>query len=324
MKKLCALAAAAVFAGAAPQLRADAAGGHFLNGIVAIVHDSVITWDDVDLLNKQTLEPLQRQYRDRPELFEQKREQVTQDNLKKLVEQQLILHEFQTAGYNLPESIIEDEIQDIIHRDYGDRLHLTMSLQQEGITFEQYRQHLRDRIIVTIMRQKNISSEVVISPHKVEAYYLAHKDEYKVEDEVKLRAIVLNKTIDTNAPAAEKLAGDCVTKLHEGTSFDDLIKEMTQQNSDINRNGGSWYERSGLLKELADAAFALKTGQCSGIVNTPNACWLLRVEAVRPAHAKSLGEMRDIIERNLQLEEEKKLEDAWIERLKKKTFVRTF
>jgi peptidyl-prolyl cis-trans isomerase SurA len=324
MKKLCAIAVAVVFACSAPQLRADTLSGRFVNGIMAIVNDSVITWDEVDLLNRQTFESLQRQYREHPDLFEQKREQMTQDNLKKLVDQQLILHEFQTAGYNLPESVIDDEIKDIIRRDYGDRLHLTMSLQQEGLTFEEYRQHMRDRIVVTLMRQKNIASEVVISPHKVEAYYLAHKDEYKVADEVKLRAIVLNKSADTNAPAAEKLAGDCVTKLHEGTSFDDLIKEMTQQNSDINRGGGSWYERTGLLKELADAAFTLKAGQCSGVVDTPNSCWLLRVEDVRPAHAKSLGEMRDIIERNLQLEEEKKLEDAWIERLKKKTFVRTF
>jgi peptidyl-prolyl cis-trans isomerase SurA len=324
MRKLYAIAAAAVFAGAAPQLRADAINGRFVNGIMAIVNDSVISWYEVDELNRQTFESLQREYRDRPDLFQQKREQVTQDNLKKLVDRQLILHEFQTAGYNLPESVIDDEIKDVIHRDYGDRLHLQMSLQQEGLTFDEYRQNLRDRIVVTLMRQKNIASEVVISPHKVEAYYLAHKDEYKVEDQVKLRAIVLNKSADTNAPAAEKLATDCVTKLHEGTSFDDLIKEMTQQNSDINRGGGSWYERSGLLKELADAAFTLKAGQCSEIVNTPNACWLLRVEDVRPAHAKSLGEMRDIIERNLQLEEEKKLEEVWIERLKKKTFVRTF
>jgi peptidyl-prolyl cis-trans isomerase SurA len=324
MKKICAIAVAALFAGAAPPLRADAINGRLVNCIMAIVHDSVITWDEVDLLNKQTLESLQREYGNRPELLEQKNAQVMQDNLKKLVQQQLILHEFQTAGYNLPESIIDDEIQDVIHRDYGDRLHLIMSLQQEGVTFEQYRQRMRDRIIVTIMRQKNISSEVVISPHKVEAYYLAHRDQYKVEDEVKIRAIVFNKSVDTNAPAAEKLAADCATKLKEGTSFDDLIKEMTQQNSDINRKGGSWYERSGLLKELADAAFALKTGQNSGIIDTPNACWLLRVEDMRPAHAKSLGEMRDVIERNLQLEEEKKLEESWIERLRKKTFVRTF
>ena len=54
------------------------------------------------------------------------------------------------------------------------------------------------------MRSKNVSQEIVISPYKIENYYLAHQDDFKVGDQIKLRMIVLNKSSgdDTNTRIA--------------------------------------------------------------------------------------------------------------------------
>jgi peptidyl-prolyl cis-trans isomerase SurA len=320
MKKFCAILAAGALAGNVLQVRAEV-----INGIMAIVADAVITADDVYLLNSQTSLMLQRQYRDQPELFDQKMRQVNKENLDKLMEQQLILHDFKTAGYNLPESIIDDEVRDQIRQKYyGDRVTMTKTLQAEGITYEQLRTRLREQVIVAAMRQKNVSSELIISPHKVEAYYLAHRDDYKVEDTVKLRMIVLNKPADTNAPQADKLAEEILLKVKEGTPFGEMAK-VYSQGSEKNREGDwGWVEKSVLRKELADAAFSLKPGEHSCVIDTPDTCYLMLVEDKRPAHSKSLGEVRDIIEKNLLLEERDRLEKQWVERLKKKTFIKYY
>jgi hypothetical protein len=45
------------------------------------------------------------------------------------------------------------------------------------------------------------------------------------------------------------------------------------------------------------------------------------VEEKQPGHYKTLGEVRDEIEKNLQIEEKARLEKQWIAKLKKKTFV---
>jgi peptidyl-prolyl cis-trans isomerase SurA len=320
MKKFCAIFMGGLLAGWAGPVQAEV-----VNGIRAIVADSVITVYDVALQNSDTAQLLSRQYRDQPVLFEQKMRQVDQENLEKFMEQQLILHEFKTAGYNLPESVIDDEVRDQIHQKYyGDRVTMTKTLQAEGITFEQYRSRLRDQVIVQAMRQKNISSELIISPHKVEAYYLAHRDDYKVEESVKLRMIVLNKSADTNAPQAEKLAQEILLKLKEGTPFAEMAKLYSQGNQQSRAGDWDWVEKSVLRKELADVVFTLKPGEYSGVIDTPESCYLVLVEDRRPAHAKSLGEVRDIIEKNLLLEEHNRLEKEWVARLKKKTFARTY
>jgi len=296
------------------------------NGIRAIVHDSIVTYEDVFELSSQTEDVLRRQYAGQPELFDAKMREADKENLDKLLANELILHEFQTAGYNLPESIIDDAVQERIHAQFGDRATATKTLLARGITYEKFRQQVRERFIIQAMREKYISSGIIISPHKVETYYLAHRNDYKVEDEVKLRMIVLDRSsdTDTNAPDTKELAKEILRKLDEGASFAEMAKIYSQGSQRAQGGDWDWVERSVLRKELAEVAFSLKPGQRSGVIETPSAYYLMLVEDTKTAHCKPLIDVRDQIEHTLVLDEQKRLEKQWIDRLRKKTFVRTF
>jgi len=293
------------------------------NGISAVVHDSVITFDEVDFATAQTAEVLSRQFQNKPDQFQKKMSEARSDNLDKLLARQLILHDFKVAGYNLPESVVDEIVQERIRARYGDRRTLTMTLQHEGMTYEKFRQQVRDQFIIEALRQKNISSEkIIISPHKIESYYQEHKDDFKMENEVKLRMIVLNKSIDPDKPDARKLGEEIAAKLKEGATFEEMAtiySQRAQKNA-----GGEWFETSKLRKELAEASAKLKAGEQSELIDTPEACYFLRVEESRPARFKSLTEVRPDIEKDLETQERARLEKQWIERLRKKTFIRYF
>ena len=83
-------------------------------------------------------------------------------------------------------------------------------------------------------------------------------------------------------------------------------------------------EQSALAKELADGIAGLKPGEVSEPLQVGNACFLLLLEEKRAAHNKALSEVREEIESNLMKEERDRLEKQWIDRLKKKTFIRYF
>jgi hypothetical protein len=135
-----------------------------------------------------------------------------------------------------------------------------------------------------------------------------------------------------------------------------------------------WWEKSKLTKGLADVAYSLPVGKCSGVFSRtqgddywvyqydngqpksarhygvdpttrkqilleekkvdnssalaglpgPQEFYLLKVDDAKPEHFKPLSEVRDYIEKNLSIAEKDRLEKQWLERLKKKTFVRTF
>jgi parvulin-like peptidyl-prolyl isomerase len=217
--------------------------------------------------------------------------------------------------------VVDDLVQDRIRERYTDRVTLMKTLQGLGETFEQFRQDVRDQYIVSALRSKNIAQEITISPYKIESYYQAHPDDFKVEDQIKLRMIVLNKTspADTNTPA---LANEILSKIKAGATFQEMASVYSQGSRP--KESGDWYDRSALRKELADSAFARKPGEVSDVVETPDTCYLILVEQTRPAHVKPLSEVRDDIEKNLRAQEQTRLEKEWIDRLKAKTFILYF
>ena len=325
MKAFRAILLAVTLCGFGVVLRAE-----FANGIQAIVHDAVITSLEVEMSTVAVQDELRRQYRTQPEVYNKKLTEAYNDSLERLLERRLILHEFTTAGYSVPETVIEEYMEERIRGRYRDRVTFTKSLQEEGLTLEKFRQQMREQFIVEQMRIKNISGEIIISPHKIESYYLAHTNEYKLDDEVKLRMIVLNRPAGGDAAPVRKRAEEIIRKIKEGASF----AEMAAVNSEgrQGREGGDWgwvqkFDRDGALvlrKELADVAFSLKPGELSGVIETPEVIYLMLVEDKRPAHIKPLNEVRGEIERNMLTQERERIQRQWIERLKQKTFIRYF
>jgi parvulin-like peptidyl-prolyl isomerase len=300
------------------------AKAELVNGIQAVVHDSIITVQEIQDMTEPYVEDLRRQYGDRPDIIEQKVGDAAKQNMEQLVERQLILHEFETAGYNLPESIIDQQLDDYIKAKYGDRVTLTKTLQQEGITFEKFRQQYKDRFIVGAMRDKNINKEIMISPHKIEAYYLDHKDDFKEEDKVKLRMIVLTNAPDADTTQTRKLADEILQRLKDGASFADMATVYSQGSQQREHGDWGWIDKSVLRKELADVAFQLKPGQTSGVIETPNAFYIMLVEDRHQSHVKDLSDVRDEIEKILLEKEHERLQKQWVDRLRKKTFIREF
>jgi peptidyl-prolyl cis-trans isomerase SurA len=311
----------AIFAaasGAVLPLRAD-----LTDGVKAIVNDTVITYSQVQEFTAPAVATLQQQYAGQPDVFQQKLNDLLRDSLEQLVERQLILRDFDVEGYHLPDSVVDQLVQDRIRDRYGNRITLMKTLQAQGETFDQFRKEMREQYIISALRSKNVSQEIVISPYKMENYYLNHQDEFKVEDEIKLRMIVLNKTSadDTNTV---KRAREILSEIKGGASFVDMASTYSEGSQQHQGGDWGWVERSVLRKDLADAAFALKPGQVSDVIDAPDAVYLMLVEQVHPAHVKPLTEVRDDIENNLRTQEQARLEKQWIDSLKKKTFVRYF
>lgn len=292
-------------------------------GIKVIVHDSIVSYQQVEDYTAPFVDDLRRQFRGDPEGYQKKLYSVLDENTEVLVQREMILHEFETAGYNLPESVIDDYVQQRIRSRYGNRATLTKTLQAEGVTFEKFRKQIRDQFIVEQMRLKNVSDAVMISPHKLEVYYVTHTNDFKVEEQVKLRMIILNKNSD-DPGHARKLADEILGKLNDGASFAEMASVYSQDAKRSQGGSWDWVEKSVLRKDLADVAFGLKAGERSGVIETPEACYLMLVEDKRPAHIRPLNDVREDIEKTLLAEERDRLQKQWNDRLKKKTFVRYF
>jgi peptidyl-prolyl cis-trans isomerase SurA len=298
-----------------------------VNGISAVVSDSVITQDDVEALTAQTADVILRDYRRQPELLEKKMIESRKENLKQLINRKMILQEFKTA-FHVPEEVIDKDVERIIQVEirntYGSRMKMIKTLQARGTTYERYKQTLKERFLVDQMRQANVTSEIIISPFKIETYYKSHLEEFKLDDQVKLRIIVLNRPRNGETNSVRAQAEEILSQLNSGASFSDMAATYSQGSQKGEGGDWGWQERKVLRQELADAAAKLKAGERSGVIETPDSYYLMLVEEVKPAHYKPLTEVREQVEKTLEVAERRRIEKEWLANLEKKTFIRYF
>ena len=297
-----------------------------VDGIEAVVADKVITFAQVEDATRSAEETLRAQYAAEPEVYQQKLDAALHDSLEILVERDLILNNYETGGYNkLPDSLADQLVEENIHERFGDRVTMLKTLQAQGMTLEQYRKELLDRFIETNLRSENIQKNTIISPYKIQMYYQAHPDEFRLEDRVKLRMIVLNKLSPDDTNTLE-LAREIAGKIKAGSSFTQMAGVYSQGSQQHQGGDWGWVERSVLRKELSDVAFNMSPGQVSAPIETPDAVYLMLVEDKSAAHLKQLtdAEVRNDIEKKLQIQEQARLSKEWIDGLKKKTYVRYF
>jgi parvulin-like peptidyl-prolyl isomerase len=297
-----------------------------VNAIVAMVNDKIITREDIESAIEAEDQMLRRQFAGQPRVLEEKQAALRQDALELLVENDLILHEFEvqaaTSGFKFPESVIEDYIKTTIRRRYGDRLRLIKSLQAQGTNYESYRKRIREDFIIRAMTSQNVSSGILISPFKIENYYASHQDQFQVSDQIKLRMIVLANKPDRGAEATKKLAIEILAELKAGASFADMASQHSDGSQRSEGGDWGWIEKSVLRPDLAEVAFALKPGELSDVIEKPEGCFLMRVEETRAAHVRPLNEARDDIERALRAQEEQRLRKEWLDRLRAKSLIK--
>jgi peptidyl-prolyl cis-trans isomerase SurA len=292
------------------------------DSLQAVVNDRPITQQQIEKLVGPEEQLLYERYHDRPEIYRREMGRLWEAGSGQLITREVILHEFRTA-IKVPESIIEEIVTDSIKQDYPDHIALTKKLELEGTTMDQFRKQYRDRFIVDEMRRKFIP-EPIISPLKIENFYVAHRDDFKMEDQVKMRMIFLNRdSTDTNG-AVRKRAEELATQLKGGAAFDQLARVYSE--GSLRSEGGEtgWEDFSVVSKTLAPEVNNLKPGQASGVIEAPEGFYLLLLEDRHLAHYRPLSEVRDQIEKTLSGQEVARLSELWITRLRKKTFIKFF
>jgi peptidyl-prolyl cis-trans isomerase SurA len=163
-----------------------------IDGVAAIVNDKVITYSEVRNFVQPVAQQLRRNFSGQ-DLVDQVRK-AEMDALDQLIERALIIQEFKDKGYKIPETAIEQQVNDTISTDFGgNRAAFVKTLEAENLTLSQYRDQVRERVIIQAMRSHKTQQTIVVSPYKMEKYYSENVDQYKVGEQIKLRMIFIKR-----------------------------------------------------------------------------------------------------------------------------------
>ncbi len=295
-----------------------------LNGVAAIANESVITFEEVQMFTRRSMEAAARKSRTQAE-FDQDALKIQNSGLEDLIDRRLVVGEFKTSGFQLPESIIDELVKERVKKDFGDRVTLTKQLRQDGRTYESFRQEERDALVVYQMMRKNVLQEVVVSPRKLERYYAQNQEKYRVGDRARVRMILIDSQKHARGEPV-KIAQEALVRIKAGADFATVANEVSDDARSYKGGDRGWIEAQGTVirKELREIAFKLEPGQITDVIDLDGAAFIVKLEEKQTAQIRPLTEMRTEIEATLKQEEQDRLRKAWLARIRKKSYVARF
>jgi peptidyl-prolyl cis-trans isomerase D len=135
-----------------------------------------------------------------------------------------------------------------------------------------------------------------VSDADVQAYYNAHKDQYQIKEQVKVRHILIAVPAGADAKtdsSAKAKAEDILKQIKSGGNFADLAsKNSDDPGSKVQGGELGWLDRGKTVPEFDKAAFSLAPGQTSDLIKTQFGYHILQVEEKKTAHLRPLAEVK--------------------------------
>jgi len=293
-----------------------AAQEQVLNGIAAVVNTDVITYSQVQELVGTRERTLEGQFQGQ-ELADKVKD-LRMSAVQVLIDNQLILQEFDKNKYTIPDYVVDQEVQQRIKGQFGgDRAAFIRTLAAQGMTMERFRKMVRDDIVVAAMRQKSVHDDTIISPAKIEDYYQANIKDYSKPEKVHLRMIVIKKNGDTG----KQMAGELRQKALGGADFDKLAQMYSEDASQDAGGDWGWIDKTVLNESLTKIAFSLKPGDVSDVIELAGSYYLLYVEEKQDETVQPLSQVHDDIETKLLEQQREAAQQKWIAGLRQKAYI---
>jgi len=299
-------------------------GAESVNGIAAVVNDKVITYSEV----RDVCEPRERLLRSQysgDELVK-KITDLRKAALQDLIDRQLIIQAFEKEKFAIPSHFVDERVDAIIKDNFGgDRNAFIKTMEAQKYTMSKFRDLERDKIIIQAMRSKNVKSNLLVPPAKIDEYYRQHRDQFSSKAQVKLRMIMIPGHLDSGGGAAQKsMAEEIRAKLITGADFDKMAQMYSEDSTrDLGGDWG-WIDDKTLSAPLSEVAFSLKPGEISKVVDIGGNHYILKVEARQGGEAKPLKDVRADIEGRLRQEQAQQLQEHWLASLRAKAYIKTF
>lgn len=295
-----------------------------VEGIAGYVNDSVITVGEV----KELIAPLVPELRETYQGDELRdRLQEAYDNaLQDLIATKLIMKAYE-ADTKINKEAVEKHVEkresDFIQERFGgDRPSFIKTLKDEHMSLDEWRKRMRERVVVGLMRGREVESQSVVSPREVRQVYDSNPAKYSRPERVKLRVILIHgSTNETDRAIRFKQAQDTVAKLKAGEDFADQARRVSEDGKAQTGGDWGWMEPTDLRKELAAGVAGSAAGAIGGPLTVDGDYYILKVEERQPAGPIPFDEVCVAIEKDLRRKEIRRLFELWITRLKKDAYI---
>ena len=296
------------------------AHGVILDGLAAKVNDAVITVDDVgtaigDLRRSGAIKVTGDDFKT-----------VYSNTVEFLVERRLILQLAAEKKVTFPEWVVDGRIREIVKDRFdGDMNKLNAMLAQTKTPLTEWRNMIRDDMIVNAMRQQFVEKYVTATPADMFQEYNENRKLYRSEAKTSVSVILLKPADDKKSPSVSTRGEEILARLERGEPFADLARQFSSDSHA--KDGGTWKDvnpEEAFRPEIAKTIASLKVGEVSKLVDLKGWGFIVRKDSETGVKERSFAEAYDDIERNVKARLGKEAYRDWVRRLRAAAFIKIY
>ena len=305
-----------------------ASGEVLLNGFAATVNGTVITRKEVAFQMAPIVGLIRAKYPRRGENYHKEMKAAQDDVLDRLIENKLVLSELGRRGAALPNHVIDAEVKRIVSEVFqGDETKFRESLKETGMTMRGFKESQREKILVQAFRSQQFDDVAPATPEEISAHY--QKRRLKLRDRSE-ESISFQKIFILSADPARpgftpedqlNFAEQLAEQLKNGADFTELAKEHSA--GAFADEGGLWPDeaRADLAPAFAEVIFDAPENTIIGPLKDPAGFMIVKVTKKNFGPIPPLGEVRDRMRQEVEIEKRSSRYKKWIETLKRNSMI---
>ena len=293
--------------------------GDTLDTIGAIVDDDIITRAELNSAVADARRQLQGQNRQPP----------ATDVLEPQILERLIMAKLQRSAAEREGIVVDDPtlnaaVESIARQNKMDLSQLRQALQRDGISYEAFRNDVREQVFVNRLRQKVVDSQITVSPQEVDNALRQFAGSGQVAQEYRISQILVavpEAASPDQIDSARQKAEGMLAQLRQGADFRRLAVAGSDGREALEGGEIGWRSAAQLPSLFADAVIRLKPGEFTDIVRSPAGFHIIKLLELRSTNSGGAAADREAVQEALfrrKVEEEWEL---WLRRLRDEAYV---
>jgi peptidyl-prolyl cis-trans isomerase SurA len=288
--KVCAVAIAGLLSAAALPVLAQSSRIQLVDRVVAVVNDEVITRYELTEQKNAVAAQLKRQGVTMPPDAE-----LDAQVLERFINEKVQLQYARENGVRADDETVNASVQRIAGDNKMSMIQFAAALKKDGITLEKFRDELKNEIVLSRLREREVESRVVVTDSEIEAYLAqaklvgANQSEYQLAH---ILVLVPEQATPDQVEARKKRAEEAERQLKAGTPFAQVAAVFSDANDATKGGELGWRQGDRLPVLYAQAAEKMKSGETSGVLRSANGFHIVRLLD------KRVGQQQAIVEQN--------------------------
>lgn len=301
-----------------------AAQQQVIDSIVAVVGQEVILLSEVRMVIREELDRLRDEATTQEE-FESKVNLLLMETLEEGIATKILYREALRAGVEVPERFVEYRVTSL-REDYPTNEEFLAALAVNDQTISDLRDRIRKNNMSLYMsneKRTELENSITVSEADIAAYYEENMDDYMEPERVYVRQIMLRSRRNTDKRAKTKELLETIRgEIVAGADFAEMAKEYSELTGAEDGGIVGWQKRGDLQQGLEDAAFVLRDGEISDVVESQFGVYLIKVDEYRAAASVDLKDVRTRIEPRIKAKLVSDQYDRWMNDLRAHSNVR--